>query len=784
MPGKHDISFGQWVKRRRKTLGITQDQLATHIGCAVVTIRKIESDERRPSLDVAHHLCQALQVPAANQAMFLQVAIGQADVRILTRHLHTGTMPHVGPLIGREAECERVLAHIQNATARLITITGPVGIGKTHLVLALGAELYNQFTDGVAVIDLSSVHAAADVAQAIAQTLGIVVAPQHDLLDALVSTLCELHFALILDNFEQVLAARTLVQALLADCPWLSILVTSREPLGLHSEQIIRLPPLTLPPEGVVPTIDTANSYGSLALFIERTRQINPAFPLTQATLVAATTVCRQLDGIPLAISIVAAHTAWLLPQQSESHVLARLALLLHGSHDLPSRHHTLQAALDWGYDLLSPQEQRLLARLAVLVGSWTIQTAITVCDLSIPLELAPPALPEPPGQATAAPMTQLVLGLVQKSFILQQQLEDGTTWFRMLGPIQAYAYDRLLAGEELDLIEQRHAIYYGYYYQKKPAQSPIILAYEQDNIRSALKWAIKNQAVVLSMRLVEVLTQTQQAMTRRLLESQATNAVLNKLVAERTRELEQNMAELVNRETRLQHVHSELLLATSLKMRFLHAISHEIHTAVNIMGGFTHLIERAGALNERQQYLLSRIRINSTNLGTTMENIVELFSLETQPLMVQCVETSLADLLEQVLLSPEIAQPGVSLSIDMAEDVPLALIDPAGMAKDLAVLLRVAGFLRSSGAVLVKGSCADGTIVLRIIVPYGSFGALDHHLVSALIGVIPLEESAFPVAMQFEIALCSHSLAAQGCQLAIETTPRGAEFILHIVAA
>jgi transcriptional regulator with XRE-family HTH domain/signal transduction histidine kinase len=784
MPGKHDISFGQWVKRRRKTLGITQEQLATHIGCAVVTIRKIESDERRPSLDVAHHLCQALQVPAANQAMFLQVAIGQADVRILTRHLHTGTMPHVGPLIGREADCERVLAHIQNATTRLITITGPVGIGKTHLVLALGAELYNHFTDGVAVIDLSSVHAAADVAQSIAQTLGIVVSPQHDLLDALVTTLAELHFALILDNFEQVLAARTLVQSLLADCPWLSILVTSREPLGLHSEQIIRLPPLTLPPEGVIPTIDSANSYGSLALFIERTRQINPAFPLTQATLVAATTVCRQLDGIPLAISIVAAHTAWLLPQQSESHVLARLALLMQGSHDLPSRHHTLQAALDWGYDLLSAQEQRLLARLAVLVGSWTIQTAITVCDLSIPLELAPPASPEPPGQATTAPMTQLVLGLVQKSFILQQQLEDGTTWFRMLGPIQAYAYDRLLAGEELDLIEQRHAIYYGYYYQKNPAQSPIILAYEQDNIRSALKWAIKNQAVVLSMRLVEVLTQTQQAMTRRLLESQATNAVLNKLVAERTRELEQNMAELVNRETRLQHVHSELLLATSLKMRFLHAISHEIHTAVNIMGGFTHLIERAGALNERQQYLLSRIRINSTNLGTTMEHIVELFSLETQPLMVQCVETSLADLLEQVLLSPEIAQPGVSLNIDIAEDVPLAFIDPAGMAKDLAVLLRVAGFLRSSGAVLVKGSCADGTIVLRIIVPYGSFGSLDHHLVSALIGVIPLEESAFPVAMQFEIALCSHSLAAQGCQLALETTPRGAEFILHIVAA
>lgn len=388
MHEQDDTTFGAWLRRRRREFDLTQAALGERVGISAAAIRKIEADERRPSVQVAELLIDALGVPGGNRAALIRWARGSvappapsadSDPRQpappSTFPITTPLPLPLTPLIGRADLVAAVCTMLEQPAVRLVTLVGPGGVGKTRVALQVAAELRaaaSIFPDGVAFVPLAAVGAPADVTAAVASALGIRDRGDRPLLDHLYDTLAERQMLLILDNAEHVLAAAPHLATLLRHAPGLRVLVTSRAILHIAGEHVVEVPLLELPSAEHGPAAAPA-----VQLFLERAGAVAPLHTWGPEALAAVTAICRRLAGLPLAIELAAARSRLLTLQellvQLEAHPLETLA---GGPRDLPPRQQTLQATLDWSVALLAPQEQALLFALGLFNGHWSLGLA------------------------------------------------------------------------------------------------------------------------------------------------------------------------------------------------------------------------------------------------------------------------------------------------------------------------------------------------------------------------------------------------------------------------
>src|SRR5215216_5717150 len=346
--------------------------------------------------------------------------------------------------VGRQRELAEARTLLERPEVRLLTLIGPGGTGKTRLAVQVAGQLAETFPDGMAFVELAQVNDPGLVVPTIAQALEIKESAAQPLLDSLIQHVHDRRLLLILDNFEQVLAAAPLVVRLLRACLQLKLLVTSRAALHVSGEHAYPVPPLSLP-EG-----KSANALGDLTgseaatLFIERAQAVNPSFAATDANAPVLAEICRRLDGLPLAIELAAARSSILSPQALLSRLERRLQLLIGGARDLPARQQTLRATIDWSYDLLDVTEQSLFARLAVFAGGCTLEAAEVVCNL----EGGPDVLAG-------------LDGLADKNLVQPRDGPDGDPRLLMLDTVREYALERLVGRNEADTVARRHADYY-----------------------------------------------------------------------------------------------------------------------------------------------------------------------------------------------------------------------------------------------------------------------------------------------------------------------------------
>jgi predicted ATPase/class 3 adenylate cyclase/DNA-binding CsgD family transcriptional regulator len=397
---------------------------------------------------------------------------------------------HPTPLLGREHEVDAVRRLLLGAESRLVTLTGPGGTGKTRLSIQVAADLMDRVADGVFLVELAPIRDPALVPTAIAQVLGVRDMGNRPVLESLRDHLRQRSVLLVLDNFEQILPAASVVAELLASCPRLLVLVTSREPLRLRGEREFAVPPLAMPAAHPLVTPDDLSRYAAAVLFVERATEIQSDFVVTAENAPAIAEICTRLDGLPLAIELAAARVRLLSPQAILARLERRLPLLTGGSRDLPDRQRTLRDAIAWSYDLLTHAEQALFRRLAIFVGGCTIETAEAVDQADVGDRLY---------HLDAGDVLDGIESLISKSLLRQASGSDGAPRLTMLETVREYGLEQLQATGELRALQRWHA---GHYLALAEEAVPRLrgpeqrawldrLAAEHPNLRAALAWSL-----------------------------------------------------------------------------------------------------------------------------------------------------------------------------------------------------------------------------------------------------------------------------------------------------
>jgi len=394
-------------------------------------------------------------------------------------------------LVGREGEMETLGQLLHRPGLRLITITGPPGVGKTSLAMAIAHTVQDAFADGVFFVSLAPINDPTLIIQTIAQTLSLPESSRRLWLDSLKTYLQNRQLLLVLDNFEQIITAAPLLTELLTACARLQMLVTSREALRVRGEQEYLLSPLALPDR---PALETLHQIPSIALFVQRARAAQLDFQLTEENAAAVAEVCAHLDGLPLAIELAAARIKMFPPLTMLKRLQASpFQLLRGGARDLPPRQQTLSRAVQWSYDLLDEGEQHALRWFSAFVGGSSLEAALAV--------FGPPA------------SVDVLDSLISKSLLRQVETNDAPR-FVMLETLREFGREQLAHTAELAAARRAHA---GYYASLAEEAEPHLvgadqkvwllrLEVDQDNLRAALRWAIKNHQAEMAQRMAGAL--------------------------------------------------------------------------------------------------------------------------------------------------------------------------------------------------------------------------------------------------------------------------------------
>jgi predicted ATPase/DNA-binding CsgD family transcriptional regulator/transcriptional regulator with XRE-family HTH domain len=515
------ITTAGWLKARRKELDLTQEALAERVGCSADTVRKIEAGKQRPSQQLAGLLATELGVPADERPAAVRRlrTLGPPAVAwrggggpvpapaaasappAWSRH---GLPIPATALIGCEAEIGRLLELLLRFEARLVTLLGPPGIGKTRLALAVAQSQRDEFADGVWFVELAALTDPALLPATIARLFGISESAGASVIERLASYLRDKQLLLVLDNCEHLPAAAATVALLLQEAPGLKVLATSRAPLRVYGEKEYPVPALRVPEaQAALPLAELAD-YEAVRLFAERARDIAPDFTLTGENAAAVAAICRRLDGLPLALELAAARIRILPPGALLARLSNSLTLLTGGPSTLPRRQQTLQAAIEWSYDLLNPDEQRLFRRLGVFQGGATLEAIAAVCA----------------DEGSGDEALEAVHSLVSKNLLKQRIGRSGEPRFWMLETIHEFARAKLHASRQAAALRWRHAFYMcqlaqlaqPHWRNAAQAEWSARLEDDLDNLWAALSWSVEDapgeefERALLSLRLSAIL--------------------------------------------------------------------------------------------------------------------------------------------------------------------------------------------------------------------------------------------------------------------------------------
>lgn len=398
--------------------------------------------------------------------------------------------------VGRHTEDTRVRALL--AANRLVTLTGAGGAGKTRLALHTAGELFESFPDGTYLVELAAVTHPDVVADEIAQVLGVKASPGTELVDGIITAIGGRRALLILDNCEHLLdPVAALVRRILAGCSQAKVLATSRQSLGIGGESVYMVPSLGVPSGAPDPA--TAMGYDAVRLFTDRARLVDPGFAVDPSNVGDIVDLCRRLDGIPLAIELAVARLRVMSPAQIVKRLDERFRLLVSGSRSTGNRHQTLQATIDWSYDLLDEQERLGFRRLSWFTGDFSLEAACYVVGFE-PLD--------------DFDVIEVLSNLVDKSMVAPEQGHDGSTRYRLLESVRQYGRFRLAESTDSDQVALRHGEYYADFSedlqvrQRQGQLGEALVQRDQDesNLRAALRWTLDQRQGVIAARIIAAL--------------------------------------------------------------------------------------------------------------------------------------------------------------------------------------------------------------------------------------------------------------------------------------